>query len=64
MEYTQEEIQKMVIDAFDSVNLINDGVETPEFIEINKQHLRIMMEKEWFSSALTPEQKTQIESVI
>jgi hypothetical protein len=63
-EITNEDIQISISAAFDSVDLINEGVETPETIERNKEHLRVMIGKEWFYDALTTEQKTQIESII
>jgi hypothetical protein len=64
MEYTQEQKEKMVSASFDSVNLINEGVEDAETIERNIEHLQIMMSKEWFVELLTPEQKTIIEGLI
>lgn len=68
---TQEQIEKQVSAAFDSVNLINklDGIEILTNDEIdtynrNVEHLKIMMGKEWFKSALTTSQKTKINNLI
>lgn len=70
-ELTQEQIEKQVSAAFDSVNLINklDGIEilTNDEIDIynrNVEHLKIMMGKDWFVKALTTVQKTKINSLI
>jgi hypothetical protein len=67
----EKEILKSVNAAFDSVNLINElnaktdkTQEDIDTIERNVQHLQIMMGKEWFTSALTNEQTTAINSLI
>jgi hypothetical protein len=64
MEYTQEEIQKHISAAFDSVRLINRNEDDVDTINRNVEHLKIMMEKEWFSSSLTPQQKSEINNLI
>lgn len=68
---TSEELAQHISAAFDSVNLINELViktpqdnEDAETIERNVEHLKIMMAFDWFSSALTTEQTTQINAVI
>lgn len=68
---TQEQINQCINAAFDSVNLIN---KLDEMIELtdeelasknrNIDHLKVMMSKEWFVSALTSEQKVEIENII
>lgn len=70
-ELTQEQIEKSISAAFDSVNLIEELnlLETLTEEEVDRkdrniQHLKIMMEKEWFSSNLTSEQTSQINAVI
>lgn len=70
-ELTQEQIEKSISAAFDSVNLIEElnlletlTEEETDRKTRNIQHLEIMMEKEWFSSNLTSEQTSQINSVI
>ena len=64
---TEEEIKKSVLSAYDSVNLINELelLEEPEqadidTIERNKKHVTIMLEIEWFNSALTIEQLDEL----
>jgi len=57
--------------AFDSVTLINSTVtvtpvtsELAKTVDRNVGHLNIMLGKEWFVSALTSDQSTQINSCI
>ncbi len=64
---TQEEIQKSVSAAYDSVNLINElnliaelSDEDKDTLYRNKEHIRIMLAKEWFFNALTEEQKNEL----
>jgi len=64
---TQEEIQNSVNAAYDSVNLINElnliselSDEEKDTLDRNKEHLKIMLAKEWFFNALTEEQKVEI----
>ncbi len=61
---TPEEITTQVNAAFDSVELINKNEDSIEAIQRNIEHLRIMMEKEWFVKALTTNQKKQIKTII
>ena len=61
---TPEEITAQVNAAFDSVELINKNEDSVETIQRNIEHLRIMMEKEWFAQALTTNQKNQIKTII
>jgi hypothetical protein len=62
--------EKAVSAAFDSVNLINKLVlETADDkkkanVERNVQHLELMLTKEFFTEALTTEQRTEIETCI
>ena len=70
-ELTEEQIAKSVSAAYDSVNLINELNTKAELTEDenatlnrNVDHLRIMLAKEWFASALTVEQKTELNSLI
>ena len=64
---TQEEIQNSVNAAYDSVNLINElnlieelSKEEKDTLDRNKEHLKIMLAKEWFFNALTEEQKVEL----
>lgn len=69
-EIITENPQQHVNAAFDSVNLINELVNQPINDEIkatvkrNVEHLEIMMGKEFFTNALTTDQRTQIENSI
>jgi hypothetical protein len=70
-EQTPEQIQKSISSAFDSVNLINELKAKPSLTEeeqyrldINKEHLSIMMANDWFFNALTEQQKTDINSCL
>jgi hypothetical protein len=64
---TQEEIQNSINAAYDSVNLINElnlieelSNEEKDTLDRNKEHLKIMLAKEWFFNALTEEQKVEL----
>jgi len=65
-----ENPQQHVNAAFDSVNLINELITKPidddkkSTVKRNVEHLEIMMGKDFFVNALTPSQKTEIESCI
>ena len=71
IEITEEQIQNSVSAAFDSVNLINELNAQPSLTEEdqdrlnrNKEHLKIMLDKDWFFAALTEEQKTDINACL
>jgi hypothetical protein len=67
---TQEEIQNSVNAAYDSVNLINElnlieelSIEEKDTLDRNKEHLKIMLAKEWFYNALTEDQKIELSNI-
>lgn len=67
---TQEQIEKSISAAYDSVNLINElssqeslDEEQLATISRNKEHIVVMLGKDWFSNALTEEQKAELEIV-
>jgi hypothetical protein len=67
----QERMRKSILTAFDSVNLINElniKLDKNEYeisrLERNKEHLKIMLKKDWFLSNLTETQKLEIESCL
>jgi hypothetical protein len=69
--YTPEEVQQHVTNAFDSVNLINELNQLESLTEEqvstkdrNIEHLKIMLAKEWFANGLTEEQTTIINQLI
>ena len=67
-ELTQDQIEKSISAAYDSVSLIN-GLNSKEVLteeeadskDRNIEHIKIMLSKEWFASALTKDQKTELE---
>jgi len=70
-DLTQEQVEKSIAAAFDSVALIDTlqakvekTDEDNSSIERNTEHLRIMMSKDWFVTALSETQKTQINNLI
>jgi len=70
METKTPNPEKSVSSAFDSVNLINKLItETADekrksTVERNVKHLELMLTKDFFLTALTSLQKTQIETAI
>ncbi len=67
----EEQTQRSISAAFDSVNLINELKTKPSLTEeeqdrINRnvEHLRIMLGKDWFFSVLTEQQKTDINTCL
>jgi hypothetical protein len=71
IEITEEQITRSISAAFDSVNLINDLKVLPSLTEEqqdrldrNKEHLTIMLNKNWFSGALTLQQKSDIDTCL
>ena len=67
---TQEEIQNSINAAYDSVNLINElnlieelSDEQKDILSRNKEHIKIMVEKEWFYNTLTEEQKLELSNI-
>lgn len=71
METTKDFARKSVNAAFDSVNIVNEinllsspSKENLEELERNIEHLKIMMNIEWFTDELTLSEKQQIETII
>ena len=70
LTHTPEEVAKHISAAYASVNLIATLKAKPFLTERetkrlsdNKKHIEIMLSLDWFSSALTPKQKTELEAV-
>ena len=66
-EFTSEQIAKMVSGTYDSVTLVKELEAKEELTEEdtatitrNKEYVKFMMGKEWFVSALTAKQKTEL----
>ena len=70
MEKQTPNPEKSISAAFDSVNLIKKIItETPDDkkksnVDRNVKHLELMLTKDFFSEALSPQQKSDIESCI
>lgn len=67
---TQEEIKTSVNAAYDSVKLINElnlikelSNEEESTLNRNKEHIEIMLAKEWFFNALTEDQKAELSNI-
>lgn len=67
LELTAEQVAKSVSAAYDSVGLINELVskavlttEETDTLSRNKEHLVIMLAKDFFINALTEEQKAEL----
>lgn len=70
LELTAEQIAKSVLAAYDSVALIAElkakaslTEEETATVARNIEHIKIMLGKDWFSNALTAEQKTELEAI-
>jgi hypothetical protein len=68
---TEEEIQRHISAAFDSVSAIErtisgeDTYNNPvSWVEANVGHLNIMLGKDWFVAGLTEQQRTDIDAII
>lgn len=67
---TPEEIQKSISAAMDSVTLITKKVAEPKTdekvktVDRNVKHLSHMLTKDWFSGALSVQEKTDIDASI
>ncbi len=68
---TEDQTQRSISAAFDSVNLINELKTKPSLTEEeqdrldrNKEHLIIMLGKDWFETGLTEQQKNDINACL
>ena len=71
IDITEDQVRNSISAAFDSVNLINElktnsslTEEEQSRLDRNKQHLSIMLGKDWFEAGLTEQQKTDINTCI
>lgn len=69
-EVTAEQAAKSVLAAYDSVNLIAElkrkrtlSEEETATLTRNVDHIAIMLGKQWFVTALTAQQKTELEAI-
>jgi hypothetical protein len=69
-ERTPDQTAKQVSAAFDSVNLITRVVldpatdKTKAMVDRNMKHLELMLTKDWFTDALTTEQRDAIDASV
>ena len=68
---TEDQTQRSISAAFDSVNLINELKTKPSLTEEeqsrldrNKEHLIIMLGKDWFDAGLTEQQRNDINACL
>lgn len=67
---TPEQIQKSISASFDSVNLITKKIaeekteEKVKNVDRNVKHLSYMLTKDWFSGALSTQQRTDIDTAV
>jgi hypothetical protein len=71
IETTEDQTQRSISAAFDSVNLINElktnlslTEEEQSRLDRNKEHLIIMLGKDWFDAGLTEQQKNDINACL
>lgn len=71
IEITEDQTQRSISSAFDSVNLVNElktktslTEEEQGRLDRNKEHLTIMLGKDWFEAGLTEQQKTDINTCL
>ena len=71
IEITEDQTQRSISAAFDSVNLVNELKAKPSLTEEeqsrldrNKEHLTIMLGKDWFEAGLTEQQKIDINACL
>ena len=69
-EYTSEEIQKFISGTYDCFNLVKElkvketlTENEVERLNVNTEHIKFIMSKEWFIAGLTKEQKTELETI-
>ena len=69
-QLTPEKVAQHIEAAFHSVDLINKTIteekneENKNTVKRNFEHLEIMLEKEFFSTGLTEQQKTDIDASV
>lgn len=67
---TQEQIQKHILSALDSVNLITNRITEPKTeqtknsVMTNYKHLQLMLLKKWFVDNITTQQYNTINNCI
>jgi len=70
LELTPEQVAKSVLAAYDSVALITElkaketlTEEEADTLKRNKEHIKIMLAKDYFVAALTKKQNTELSKI-
>ena len=69
-ELTTEQKERSVLACYDSFNLVNElkakstlTEEEKDTLKRNEEHIRIMLQKDWFVAQLTAKQKTELSKI-
>lgn len=69
--YTPEEVQKQINACFDSWNICEElsikeslNEEEQDSFDRNKEHIQLMLSKDWFKEGCTAEQKADLEKYL
>jgi hypothetical protein len=70
LELTTEQKERSVLACYDSFNLVNElkaketlTEEETDMLKRNEEHIRIMLQKDWFVAQLTAKQKTELSKI-
>ena len=70
LELTTEQKERSVLACYDSLNLVNElkakstlTEEETDTLKRNEEHIRIMLQKDWFVGQLTTKQKTELSKI-
>lgn len=70
LELTTEQKERSVLACYDSLNLVNElktketlTEEETDTLKRNEEHIRIMLQKDWFVGQLTAKQKTELSKI-
>jgi hypothetical protein len=70
IELTTEQKERSVLASYDSFNLVNElkakstlTEEETDTLKRNEEHIRIMLQKDWFVGQLTAKQKTELSKI-
>jgi hypothetical protein len=70
LELTTEQKERSVLACYDSLNLVNElkakstlTEEEKDTLKRNEEHIRIMLQKDWFVGQLTAKQKTELSKI-
>lgn len=70
LELTTEQKERSVLACYDSFNIVNElkakstlTEEDTDTLKRNEEHIRIMLQKDWFANELTAKQKTELSKI-